>query len=326
MFFVRLPNLAVLDVIGKDAAKIAQNLCTANVETIGPNHGREAFITDVRGKTLGHVCIFRTDEGLRLIGAGANDAAGVLNQATAIAAHFDKYTLREQSVPEDRSAQLAGVIVADELLRKLEGSMATLATDTPSIDLPSVSFEIDRESHDSIQGNAYRVPWCNGVPVLLLVDQSQADSLVDYLLSAGGIVANESEFHRRRIENHFPWYGSDIDSSHLPQEADRNENAISFTKGCYLGQETVARLDALGQVQKKLVTWSLTCDSQPAANTELRDGDRVVGRLTSVAMSTGQHQYIALGFARRSHFDSGSQATGVTESGDEIQAVVSEHL
>jgi tRNA-modifying protein YgfZ len=326
MILVRLPNLAVLDVIGKDAAKIAQNLCTANIETIGPSRGREAFITDVRGKTLGHVCVFRTDKGLRLIGAGAHDTLGVPNQATAIAAHFDKYTLREQSVPEDRSTELAGIFVADELVPKLDGSIAALATDMPTVDLPFVSFQINQQSGTSISGDAYRVPWCSGVPVLLLVDQSQVDMLVDYLLAAGGIEASEAEFHRRRIENHFPWYGIDIDSSHLPQEADRNDKAISFNKGCYLGQETVARLDALGQVQKKLVTWRLTCDSMPPANTELRDGDRVVGRLTSVAKGHGDHQYIALGFARRSHFDSGCQAMGATEHGEAIEAVVSEYL
>ncbi len=62
-----------------------------------------------------------------------------------------------------------------------------------------------------------------------------------------------SEWQTLRIRNRWPVLGADYDDRNLPQELDRDASAISFHKGCYLGQETVARLDALGQVQKKLV-------------------------------------------------------------------------
>jgi tRNA-modifying protein YgfZ len=323
MLFVRLPLLTVLDVTGKDSTKIANNLCTTNVETIGDWQGREAFITDVRGKTLGHVCLFRTDEGIRMIGSGRDDSRQIESQAPAIAAHFDKYTLREQAVPNDRSDQSYGIVVTRELLAKLDGSIATLATDEPSIDLPWVNFQFSVATNQTLTGSAYRVPWWNEAAVLLLLDVSQANAVAEYLESAGGIEADESEFHRRRIVNHFPWFGVDLDTTHLPQEADRDALAISFTKGCYLGQETVARLDALGQVQKKLVGWEITCEAIPAIGTELKDADRVVGRLTSIERGAGLNHFVALGFARRSHFTPGSTAFGVTTNGVTIQGVVS---
>ena len=117
--------------------------------------------------------------------------------------------------------------------------------------------------------------------------------------------------------------GVDLDESNLPQEADRDALAISFTKGCYLGQETVARLDALGQVQKKLVGWSIT-GAVPAAGDTVQCDEKTVGRLTSVA-DHGDGTASALGMARRSHFDVGARAAGtVASTGQPFTAIVCE--
>lgn len=317
MIFVRLSTLAVLDVTGRDAPRIANNLCTADVAKLEPGYGREAFVTEVRGKTLGHVCLFRSEWGVRLIGAGADAARAIPNQALAIAAHFDRYTIREQSQPEDRSEQFAAFVLSDGL-RSLLG-MPIVATGHP-LDLPFFPYAIG----DAVAGSAYQMPWWHPRATLLLVPSDAAETTRNHLLARGGVEATETEFHQRRIETGFPWYGVDLDASNLPQEADRDELAISFTKGCYLGQETVARLDSLGQVQKKLVRWSLTSQTPPVASTELREGDRVVGRLTSIAPGDDARQFHALGFARRSHFDPGSRATGINSDGSLIQAVVSQ--
>jgi len=322
MFFVLLPDLTILDVIGRDAAKIVNNLCTANVMTLGPMMGREAFVTDVRGKTVGHVCIFQTPSGLRMIGAGTNANDDRPKQSAAISAHLDRYTLREDATPADISGSLAAVLVDGNLLAKLDSFAAVLVTDPVTCELQSTDFGIKLEDSESIRGCAYRVPWWGDQSVLMLVDKNEMGGLLAHLRDKGGIEEDAHEFHRRRIGAKFPWFGIDIDPSNLPQEADRDSAAISFQKGCYLGQETVARLDALGQVQKRLVLWDLTCQSTPRVNTELKSDDRTVGRLTSVTGGNGANQYIALGFARRSHLDPGSIAHGSNEDGQEIEAVV----
>ncbi|MGV3486876.1 MAG: YgfZ/GcvT domain-containing protein, partial [Planctomycetaceae bacterium] len=286
------------------------------VAKLEPGYGREAFVTEVRGKALGHVCIFRTEQGVRLIGAGSSDPEQAGNQAAVMAAHFDRYTIREKSVPQDVSSQFTGFVV--------ERDLAGAFFDTPqpstesTLDLASMPFEIA----DCRMGMAYQVPWWEGGAWLLLVGTDDVEAVKQRLIDARGTEAEMAEFHRRRILNRFPWYGVDIDASHLPQEADRDDLAISFTKGCYLGQETIARLDALGQVQKKLVRWKVTANVLPAAGTELRAGERVVGRLTSVAPAPTEGEFIALGFARRSHFDPGSQATGQSADGSPLVAVV----
>jgi tRNA-modifying protein YgfZ len=330
MIFVRLPQLCVVTVLGADATKIANNLCTANVVALETGKGCEAFVTEVRGKTLGHVCLYRTATGLQLIGAPGSDASSTASgdaaeskgQAEAIVAHFDRYTLREKSTPEDHSHQFVGFVLARELALRIVPDSGVLHSDTSSGELTTETIELNKQTAAPVTAQVYSVPWWTDGALLILVRTEDAEACSRLLIEQGGKPEQEAFFHRKRIEAAFPWYGVDLDATHLPQEADRDRVAISFTKGCYLGQETVARLDALGQVQKKLVRWSLQCDETPAPGLELRDSDRVVGRVTSICKDDSPGKYLAIGFARRSHFEPGSTATGTTAVGSLIQAIV----
>jgi tRNA-modifying protein YgfZ len=99
-----------------------------------------------------------------------------------------------------------------------------------------------------------------------------------------------------RVERGRPRYGVDLDQSVIPQEAGLNERAVSFTKGCYVGQETVARLYYRGKPNRRLLGLRLSEPMEPG--TELRLGEKVVGRLGSVVVSP-EHGPIALALVRR---------------------------
>jgi tRNA-modifying protein YgfZ len=86
-----------------------------------------------------------------------------------------------------------------------------------------------------------------------------------------------------RVERGRPRYGVDLDEGVIPQEAGLNERAVSFTKGCYVGQETVARLHYRGKPNRHLRGLRLSEPVEPGA--ALRVGEKEVGRLTSVALS-----------------------------------------
>jgi folate-binding protein YgfZ len=99
-----------------------------------------------------------------------------------------------------------------------------------------------------------------------------------------------------RIESGRPRLGVDFDSNTIPEEAGLNDRAVSFEKGCYVGQETVARLHFRGKPNRHLRGLGL---SEPAeTGAELRLGDRAVGALGSVAVSP-VHGPIALALVRR---------------------------
>jgi tRNA-modifying protein YgfZ len=99
-----------------------------------------------------------------------------------------------------------------------------------------------------------------------------------------------------RVETGRPRYGIDLDDSVIPQEAGLNERAVSFTKGCYVGQETVARLFYRGKPNRRLLGVKL--DEPAPSGTELRLGEKVVGKLGSVVVSP-EHGPIALALVRR---------------------------
>ena len=99
-----------------------------------------------------------------------------------------------------------------------------------------------------------------------------------------------------RVEHGRPRFGIDLDETVIPQEAGLNERAVSFTKGCYVGQETVARLHYRGKPNRRLLGLRL---SEPApSGTELHLGEKVVGKLGSVVVSP-DHGPIALALVRR---------------------------
>lgn len=317
-----LTELTIMDVTGGDAPRVVNNLCTAPLLQLTEGLGHEAFFTEVRGRTLGHACIYRHGTGVRLIGAPG--------QAEAIAAHIDRYTITEAAEVADLSGQWAGLLLdaaaVDGYLTAGELSHSPDAAQLAWCPLPRALQSPNRPSDDALQlAAAYQVPWL-GIPAVLLAGpRDQIEPLGESLVSGGVTLEPLATFHAARIAARFPWFGIDMDERHLPQEADRDAAAISLTKGCYLGQETVARLDALGQVQKKLVRWRIDSPEPPPAGAELHDGQRLVGRLTSVAEPMDQaapQGHLALGFARRSHFDPGRRATWRDAAGAAYEAEV----
>jgi folate-binding protein YgfZ len=134
------------------------------------------------------------------------------------------------------------------------------------------------------------------VGVDLVCDAADTERLRETLLARGALAASEHAAECLRVERGRPRYGLDIDDTTIPQEAGLNERAVSFTKGCYVGQETVARLHYKGKPNRHLRGLRL---SAPAATGEqLRLGERVVGTLGSSVVSP-QLGSIALALVRR---------------------------
>jgi folate-binding protein YgfZ len=103
------------------------------------------------------------------------------------------------------------------------------------------------------------------------------------LETAGAVGVSETAAEILRVERGRPRYGIDLDEGTIPQEAGLNERAVSFTKGCYVGQETVARLHYRGKPNRHLRGLRLSQLVEPGA--ELRLGDRSVGHLGSSVVS-----------------------------------------
>jgi folate-binding protein YgfZ len=141
----------------------------------------------------------------------------------------------------------------------------------------------------------------------VLCDAADTERVAAALASAGALKATEAEAEVRRVESGRPRYGIDLDDTVIPQEAGLNARAVSFEKGCYVGQETVARLYFRGKPNRHLRGLKLT---GPAAHGDpLRLGEREVGRLGSVVESP-RYGRIALALVRREAAPGDSLAVG----------------
>lgn len=130
----------------------------------------------------------------------------------------------------------------------------------------------------------------------LICDSTDTTTLTDALLARGAIPVSADAAEIIRVERGRPRYGIDLDDTVIPQEAGLNERAVSFTKGCYVGQETVARLYYRGKPNRHLRGLRL---SEPVpAGADLRLGERVMGRLTS-SVASPTYGPIGLGLVRR---------------------------
>jgi tRNA-modifying protein YgfZ len=134
------------------------------------------------------------------------------------------------------------------------------------------------------------------VGVDLLCDAGDTERLRDALIGRGASAVSGQAAECLRVERGHPRYGVDIDESTIPQEAGLNERAVSFTKGCYVGQETVARLHYRGKPNRHLR--GLRLSAPVAGGEELRLGERSVGHVGSVAVSPALGP-IALALVRR---------------------------
>lgn len=155
------------------------------------------------------------------------------------------------------------------------------------------------------------------VGVDLLCEAADVALLRAALLARGARAVSEQAVECVRIESGRPRFGVDIDESTIPQEAGLNERAVSFTKGCYVGQETVARLYYKGKPNRHLR--GLRLSAPAVSGDELRLADRAVGELRTVAVSP-QLGPIALALLRREAEPGASlRISGSATQGDVVE-------
>jgi hypothetical protein len=176
-----------------------------------------------------------------------------------------------------------------------------LGVSVPDSPLGSTSATID---NGGVQ--VRRAPLTGSDSVELVCGAGDVESLMKKLESAGATRCGPEAVEMARVEFGTPLFGRDITADNFPQELDRNASAISFTKGCYLGQETVARIDALGHVNRLLVGCSFEPSTIPEIGMELRVEGKSVGRITSAVYSPKIQAPLALALVRREHVKIGT--------------------
>lgn len=269
---VRLRDWSIVRVAGNDRATFLHNMCTNDVKRLTAGEGCEAFFTDVKGKVVAH--------GFLLAGAEAIEIVMVPGTAPRLIAQLDRYVIREDVMLSDKSPELVWMLLfgaqSGGMLERIVGAGVTELSAAWS----HRTFEV---AGAAAQVARCELPWMGG---FLIGCPAEAAAAIEAKLAAAGATSGgEALWNMVRVESNWPLWGVDFDESNLPQEIARDAQAISFRKGCYLGQETVARIDALGHVNKQLAAIRFEGDVVPDVGAELFQGDASVGRVTSSCWS-----------------------------------------
>jgi folate-binding protein YgfZ len=259
---------------GKDAKGFLQGQVSNDVEALTPGQGCYAAFLTPKGKMLGDV---------RILDAG--DELLLDTERIALQALFNM--IRRFSIGYD--AQLQKRTLERGLLSLIGPHAAEVGGlgATPPDEHAHIAAEVG-----GVHVRAIRTP--SGID--LLCASADTDALRIALEGAGVAAVRAAAAECLRVEQGVPRYGLDLDDTVIPQEAGLNARAVSFTKGCYVGQETVARLYYRGKPNRHL--------RGVAAEAPVRSGDaiifeqRTVGRIGSAVISP-RFGPIALALIRR---------------------------
>jgi folate-binding protein YgfZ len=140
------------------------------------------------------------------------------------------------------------------------------------------------------------------------VERAEAPAFMAAVTAAGVVRLDDETAETIRIEAGVPQFGRDMDEDTIPLEAGIEGRAISFTKGCYVGQEIIIRVmhRGHGRVARRLVGLVLSGDQSPASGARIRAGDREIGAVTSGAWSPAFGRPIALGYVHRDFAEPGT--------------------
>jgi tRNA-modifying protein YgfZ len=258
---------------GPDAAEYLQGQLTNDVEGLAPGEGRYAALLDRKGHMQSDMRVLRT----------AADEVWIDTEAVALAAvlrHLTMYSI-------GREVEVVDVGEERSILSLIGPRSVEVATTPP---LPEFASEAAR-----VAGvDCLAVGTAEGID--LIVAAGDADRLREALLGAGAAGVAPEAVEVLRIEAGRPRFGAEMSAETMPAEAGIVERAVDFEKGCYIGQEPVARLHYKGRPNRHLRGLELSAPTAPGA--PLRLSEKEVGRIGSACVSPARGA-IALAIVRR---------------------------
>lgn len=270
--------------VGPDRATFLQGMLTNDVEGLAPGAGCPALLLTIQGRVTADVRVAALPTELLLdVDVRARD---------------------------EFVAALEGLLVADDVELAPAEATALLAVDGPDAAGLLALGDLAPFAHvetavGGVPVRAVRASEVRGAGVLLHVPDARATVVWDALVAAGACACGMEALEGRRVEVGVPRIGLDMGAKTLALEVPV-EDALSSTKGCYLGQEVVARGTARGHVNRRLVALRLAGPAPGAGAALVRDG-KEVGQLTTVARAFGAGTLAALGFVRREHWEPGTE-------------------
>ena len=261
---------AVLRATGKDAKDYLHRMTTQDLNAVPVGGSAYTAVLNAKGHLISDAHVLVEADGLLLVmdPRGAADARP----------HLEKFVIMDDVVFEDLSASLRVLPVVG----------------------PASAFRLGARGEGGRRISNRR----RGVPAIdLVVPAEEAEPLRAQLLRDGAHDLAAEDLEALRVLEGQARFGADMDATRMPMEAGLTRLAISFSKGCYTGQEVVLRATARGHLQRGLVQLELPAGAGPG--TPLSAGGQDVGFVTSVAETPEGR--LGLGYLRRNHWNVGER-------------------
>lgn len=268
-------------VTGSEATMFLNGLITNDIKNATETTWLPAVFPTVQGRLIGAVRIAKLDSGF-LIDTDSASHDAVLKT-------ISKFTLAGDFRVSDVSTEIA--------LLTVQGKRAGAVIEA----IKDVNAHVVRATHTAEDGFD------------LLINADDRETLIERLVAAGAQLVSPETFETLRIEAGIPRHGQDMDETNIVLEANLDD-AISYTKGCYLGQEIIIRIKHRGHVAKKLT--GLKFDDRIDAGAAITSEDgKEIGRATSVTYSPKLESTIALGYVRYEYLSAGTPVKAGAVSG-----------
>lgn len=293
---VQRTDRGVIQVLGADAASWLQGLLTNDIEALSGGHACYAAYLTPQGRMITDVRVVRLADRILL------DVPESL--AAALATRLDALIFAEDVQIEDVSSAIVAL--------ELHGPQAPPAIDGLGRDAGAKAVAIARDDQYGVPG------------YVIYVKADERPALESRILDAGAVRVDRETLDVVRVEAGRPAFLIDMETDTIPLEAGIEDRAISFTKGCYVGQEIIVRVTQRGggRVARKLV--GLTIDeapTPPAHGSTIRSGVRDIGRITSAVFSPTLDRVIALGYVHRDFVEPGTPVTVVSGNAEHAARV-----
>ena len=292
----------LLRMVGEDALDLLHRLSTQDLLALQPGEGAATVLTTSKGRILDVIVVQRRADSLRLQVSPGNQPR--------VLEWLDTYTILEDSEASDATGEHGQLLV----FGPAAGEIVSAAASDPALggldpfhhrDLELGGLEVTITKAETPGGEGFHV----AVPL------GEAAAARQALIDAGAVPVDGGTFEVLRVEAGLPVFGSELDERWNPHEAGL-ERHISYTKGCYIGQEVIARLDAYDKVQRELRGLRAVDGGVPSVGSRLLADGKEAGAVTSVADSP-DFGPIALAYVRRAHAEPGARL--VTEEGAEVE-------
>lgn len=278
-------------VTGEDRARLLHAMTTNQVQGLRPGEGCYTFFLNDKGRILADANILCFDDHLLL------DSEPELR--TKIYEHLDRFIIADDATLTDQTTETTAVAVegpeAAEALRRLDAPIPTAPGSHQSWSNTWGDRVVARQSLTGGEGFLIYLP-----------SADEHKSLLAQLAAAGVAEASAEDVRQARIENGHPRYGEEITERYLVQETARME-AVSFTKGCYLGQEIVERVRSRGLVHRLLRRLEMDTASLPAPGSKLTVDGVEAAEIASAVFSPALSKVVALGYVRALYAEPGNE-------------------